>query len=70
MGNRLRAIREAQLMSARYVSRQLGLSQNMYSSYEREEKEPSLDTLKKIAKLFNVSTDYLLGLSDDKYAKK
>ncbi|WP_158002702.1 helix-turn-helix domain-containing protein, partial [Weissella viridescens] len=42
-------------MSARQVSFELGLSQNMYSSYERGEKEPTVSTLKKIAKLFNVS---------------
>ncbi|WP_417852591.1 helix-turn-helix domain-containing protein [Weissella viridescens] len=57
-------------MSARYVSFELGLSQNMYSSYEREEKEPTVSTLKKIAKLFNVSADYLLGLSDEKWTQK
>ncbi len=70
MGNRLKELRESQQMSARQVSFKLGLSQNMYSSYERGEKEPTVSTLKKIAKLFNVSADYLLGLSDEKWTQK
>ncbi|WP_459306720.1 helix-turn-helix domain-containing protein [Weissella viridescens] len=57
-------------MSARQVSFELGLSQNMYSSYERGEKEPTVSTLKKIVQLFNVSADYLLGLSDEKWTQK
>lgn len=70
MGNRLKELRESQQMSARYVSFELGLSQNMYSSYEREEKEPTVSTLKKIVQFFNVSADYLLGLSDEKWTQK
>ena len=57
-------------MSARQVSFELGLSQNMYSSYERGEKEPTVSTLKKIVQFFNVSADYLLGLSDEKWTQK
>ncbi|WP_446002497.1 helix-turn-helix domain-containing protein [Weissella viridescens] len=70
MGNRLKELRESQQMSARQVSYKLGLSQNMYSSYERGEKEPTISTLKKIARLFNVSADYLLGLTDEKWTQK
>ncbi|MCB6839913.1 helix-turn-helix domain-containing protein [Weissella viridescens] len=70
MGNRLKELRESQQMSARHVSFELGLSQNMYSSYERGEKEPTISTLKKIARLFNVSADYLLGLTDEKWTQK
>ena len=70
MGNRLKELRESQQMSARHVSFELGLSQNMYSSYERGEKEPTVSTLKKIVRFFNVSADYLLGLSDEKWTQK
>ncbi len=32
-----------------------------YGKYERGEREPSIDMLKKMAKLFNVNVDYLIG---------
>lgn len=39
----------------------LDLSLNAYQKYEQEERMPPYDTLVKIADLFEVPTDYLLG---------
>jgi len=38
------------------------VSKAMISSYELDQRTPSYEVLIKIAKFFNVSTDYLLGL--------
>ena len=43
----------------------LGISRQAYANYEIGNREPDFDTLNKIANYFNVSTDYLLGRTDD-----
>ncbi|ELK46189.1 helix-turn-helix transcriptional regulator [Halobacillus sp. BAB-2008] len=47
-----------------YIARQIGVARTTYTAYERGTKIPTLDTVNKIADLFDVSTDYLLGRSD------
>ena len=43
---------------------QLGISKQRYSNYELDKREPDHGLLLSIAALYNVSTDYLLGISD------
>ena len=50
--------------SQQYMAEKLHIKQQSYSRYELATGEPSLETLREIALLFNVSTDYLIGLSD------
>jgi transcriptional regulator with XRE-family HTH domain len=42
----------------------LNMSTSAYGYYEQGRNEPSLETLKKVAETFGVSTDYLLGLTN------
>lgn len=44
------------------LASRLGVSQGTVSNWDNEKKLPSLDTVKVLAELYNVSTDYLLGL--------
>ncbi len=46
------------------IADKLHIKQQSYSRYEMATGEPSLATLKEIALLFAVSTDYLLGICD------
>lgn len=46
------------------VAKYLNVSQNTYSQYETGVIELTASTLIKLSKLYNVSVDYLLGLSD------
>ncbi|MEG2822723.1 MAG: helix-turn-helix domain-containing protein [Lachnospiraceae bacterium] len=62
-GERLRELREKSEMKQLEVSHLLHVSQSSYSYYELGKREPQTDTLIKIAEFFDVSTDYLLGLS-------
>ncbi len=63
---RLKQLREKTGDNSRTVAKVLGLSTSTYLYYEQEKTQPNLDTLVKIAKYFNVSVDYLLGIKDEK----
>lgn len=64
-GKRLRALRKSQKLSLAQVATKLNMVTSAYSSYEREEKKPPIDKLRFLANLYNVSTDYILGLTDE-----
>ncbi|MBO4383788.1 MAG: helix-turn-helix transcriptional regulator [Clostridia bacterium] len=51
------------------VANALGTSQTMYGRYERGASEIPVRHLIKLAKLYNVSVDYILGLSKKKKKK-
>lgn len=61
---RLRAARVACHLTQQNMADQLGISLNGYQKYEQGERQPSLDTLVRIARILHVSTDVLLGLDD------
>lgn len=48
------------------VASKLGISQPAYASWERGVKKPTQEKLVKIAQIFNVSIDYLVGNSEEK----
>lgn len=58
--DRLRCLREQQEFSQADVCQRLGISSSSYSRYECGTNEPNLETLKKLAMLFDCTVDYLL----------
>ena len=64
MNNRLKKIREEKGVSQRDVANAIGLTISAYSNYEQGIKEPSISIIIKLCKYFNISSDYLLGLTD------
>ncbi len=46
-------------------SKKIGVTKQCVSNWENGYIQPSIDMLKKIAKTFSVSTDYLLGINDN-----
>lgn len=66
--DRLKELRKSERKTQKEVSELIGVASSTYSMYERGEREPDFETLDKICKLFNVSSDYLIGASD--YKKK
>jgi len=51
-------------MKQKEVAAVLGIDQRVYSNYETGKREIPTHLLIKLAKLYDVSTDYLLGLTD------
>jgi len=66
MENRIKSLREKGGLIQEILAAELGITQQMLSKYERDISIIKVDVLKKLAGYFNVTTDYLLGLSDVK----
>ena len=62
----LRDLREDRDLTQLQVAEYLGTSQTMYARYERGANEMPIRHLIQLAKYYNVTTDYLLGLTDQK----
>lgn len=60
----LRELRKAKGLKQSELADRLGLAPSTISMYEQGRREPDEETLKAIAKFFDVSTDYLLGHDD------
>ena len=63
---KIRELREDNDLTQRQISSILNCSQQVYSNYELGQRDIPTDILIKLAKFYKVSTDYLLGLTDDK----
>ncbi len=62
---RLRDLREDHDLSQQQVADYLGMKQPQYSRYERGLRDIPTDVLIRLAKLYNTSTDYILGLTNN-----
>lgn len=69
---RLRDMREDSDVTQRELAEYLHIKQNTYSQYENGQRQLPIEILIDLAKFYNTSTDYLLGLTDEKkpYGKK
>ena len=65
-GNRLKTLRLKENMTQQQLARKLGLTKSVISAYETGLRQPSYDVLIHIAKIYDVSTDYLLGIENKK----
>ena len=61
----LKAARERKNMTQKEVADNIGVAKSTYSLYESGNREPNVQTIKKIADTLNVSADDLLGLSPE-----
>lgn len=62
---RLRDLREDHDLSQQQIADELGIQQTVYSRYERGAQTIPLQHLVTLAKYYNVSADYILGLTDN-----
>jgi len=66
-GDRLRRLREQHRLAQLDLAVQIGAGSQQIHRYEVGEAEPSPFQLKRLAKALGVTTDYLLGLSDQEH---
>ncbi|EJT6832211.1 helix-turn-helix transcriptional regulator [Listeria monocytogenes] len=64
-GNRLKQLRKNNNKTQEDISKILGISRGAYSHIENGRNEPDMETIVKLANIFGVSTDYLLGRSNN-----
>ena len=69
LSKRLKELRIENNYSQYEIANLIGIAQVTYSHYELGRRSISMQNLVKIAKIYNVSTDYLRGISDDKLRK-
>lgn len=63
---RIKDLREDKDMLQKDVAELLNISQTNYSKYELEKINIPINTLKKLALIFDTSIDYLLGLTNER----
>lgn len=63
---RIKDIREDRDMTQREIAELLHIRQNTFSQYENEIRGIPVEILKELAIIFDTSTDYILGLTDEK----
>jgi len=61
-GNKLKELRTQAGMTQQQLATLVGVTKSVISFYELRERSPSPDILVKLARIFHVSTDYLLGI--------
>lgn len=61
MGERLKSLRQANHLTLKQVAERVGISVSVLSAYEIEDRHPSYNILLKLATLYDVSCDYLIG---------
>lgn len=66
LSKRLRLLRKERGMRQEDTAAALGLSTNGYQRYELNVRDPDAPVIVAMAELFGVSTDYLLGRSDER----
>ena len=61
---RLEDLRKAKGLSQETLAKELNMTQQRISAYEKGKREPDIETLKQFASFFNCTIDFLLGKSD------
>ena len=66
LGDKLKSARIQNNLSRKVVAQRIGVSVSMVGLYESDVRQPSLFILIKLAAIYKVSVDYLLGIETNK----
>ncbi len=69
-GQKIKSLREELDLTQTQVAERIPMNQSNYSKIERDQQEPDLQQLKRLAEIFGVSADYLLGITQDEVIVK
>ena len=61
LGKRLQAVRKKLQLSQEEISSQIGISYRAYTSYERGDRNPSIDFLQSLVTKFNINLNWLIA---------
>ncbi|PGS79153.1 transcriptional regulator [Bacillus cereus] len=70
IGSRIKEVRKSLKMKQNELADAVGVNYTMISLYESNKREPSRETVENIARVTNVSADYIMGLSAHKTLNK
>lgn len=59
--NQIKSLRKAKKITQKQLGDVLGVAESTISMYESGNRQPDVDTMRKIADYFNVTIDYLIG---------
>ena len=65
IGDRLKKIREQKGYSQRDIAAILGVSRSAVGNWEQGAREPDRKTIQRLSELYDVTSDYLIGITDD-----
>ena len=65
LGERLFELRKSRKLTRQMVSEAISISAKSYERYENDERDPVAPVIVALADYFGVSTDYLLGRTDE-----
>lgn len=64
-GEKIKELRKAKGLTQKMLAEQIGQAQSTIFYWEQNKQEPTISSLKKLCDIFDVSADYLLGLTDE-----
>lgn len=67
LSENIKKLRMANALSQVEMAKRLGVTKQCVSNWENDNVQPSIDMLVKIAYLFKVTTDFLLGLTERRF---
>lgn len=65
MYKRIRDLREDHDLTQKQLAKELNCSQQVYSNYELGQRDIPTDILKRLSDFYNVSIDYILGITNN-----
>lgn len=65
-GKRLKELRREKGWTIEEAARKIYVSRSTWAGYETEHRKPPIPTLIRLSKLFDVSVDYLLGITNER----